>query len=261
MSKHIQFSLIQAKKSHELRRVPILLPALCRVIEGKKILYCDSGNLCAGRDQIILMSAGTELTIANHPNEHGYIAEFISFSPQLIHNFFSKFSELQPTKSHSRFKNCIAIDTNFIMVWENLKYSLIKDMPSAMQEYYAYGVFLTLVLAGQSISHLINAQASVSTHVQQTLLLDPAFAWTVEDVATRLHMGSSTLRRKLTHEKKSFREILEDVRLGIALNQIQTTNQPIAFISDACGYSSASKFSQRFRLRYGISPSTLRKTM
>ena len=85
--------------------------------------------------------------------------------------------------------------------------------------------------------------------------------WTVASVAQQLNLGESTLRRQLANEDASFRSILENVRLGAALQQLQTSRDSIGEISNACGYASASRFAVRFKSHYGLSPRSLRAAM
>ncbi|WP_409283325.1 helix-turn-helix transcriptional regulator, partial [Pseudomonas protegens] len=94
--------------------------------------------------------------------------------------------------------------------------------------------------------------------VQQLLMRNPARDWTVACVAKRLNLGASTLRRQLANENDSFSNILENVRLGMALQWLQTTPRPIGEIAAASGYASASRFAVRFRKHYGLSPRELR---
>jgi AraC-like DNA-binding protein len=76
--------------------------------------------------------------------------------------------------------------------------------------------------------------------------------------ARKLNLGASTLRRQLSSERRSFRQILEEVRLGTALLLLQTSSRQISEIAASSGYASASRFAVRFRSRFGLSPRDLR---
>ncbi len=73
-------------------------------------------------------------------------------------------------------------------------------------------------------------------------------------------MSESTLRRKLSVEGTSMQEIKDQVKLGLGLQLLQTSNHSIVFIAEQCGYQSQSRFSSRFKKRFGLTPSALRKT-
>nr|WP_232434489.1 helix-turn-helix domain-containing protein [Pseudomonas fuscovaginae] len=66
------------------------------------------------------------------------------------------------------------------------------------------------------------------------------------------------MRRQLANEDDSFSNILENVRLGMALPWLQTTPRPMGEIAAAGGYASASRFAVRFRKHYGLSPREFR---
>ena len=73
-------------------------------------------------------------------------------------------------------------------------------------------------------------------------------------------MSESTLRRKLKAEGTSLQEIKDQSRLGLGLHLLQTTQDPITLIAEKCGYQSQSRFTNRFKGRFGLTPSELRKT-
>lgn len=79
--------------------------------------------------------------------------------------------------------------------------------------------------------------------------------WTIDQVAAHFGLGASTLRRHLQRQGESFSQILERVRMAIALQRLQTSSLSIAEIAQQVGYLSASRFSHRFRQRYGLMPS------
>jgi AraC-like DNA-binding protein len=51
-----------------------------------------------------------------------------------------------------------------------------------------------------------------------------------------------------------------DKKLGLGLHLLQTTLHSIVLIAEKCGYQSQSRFTDRFKGRFGLTPSELRKT-
>ena len=98
----------------------------------------------------------------------------------------------------------------------------------------------------------------LTEQVRQFIMLSPSRAWTAHDIASRLALSVPTLRRKLREESQSFRQIVEEVRMAVALSQLQSTRLPIGEIALQCGYLSSSRFTARFRQHYGCLPKTLR---
>ncbi len=79
-------------------------------------------------------------------------------------------------------------------------------------------------------------------------------------ICEQLGMSESTLRRKLKQEGTSMQELKDQAKLGLSLHLLQTTNDAIGLIADKCGYQSQSRFTDRFKKHFGLTPSQLRKT-
>ncbi|MBP2158135.1 MULTISPECIES: helix-turn-helix domain-containing protein [Asticcacaulis] len=81
----------------------------------------------------------------------------------------------------------------------------------------------------------------------------PSRAWTVPDVAGRLGLGASTLRRQLAAAGTSFRAIVARERLRAGRDAIQSGALSIA-AAEAAGYASRSHFARRYREHFGTTP-------
>ncbi|WP_460532967.1 helix-turn-helix transcriptional regulator [Chitinimonas naiadis] len=258
----VQAGVVSARQTQTLRQVHVLMPSLCRVRQGYKGIRWAGQALVAHTHHLILMPAGEVLEVTNHPVGDKYRAEVFSFSPALIARFRAwhpaAFDVQQATAGAGL---CVPLDPHTEQAWERLLTSQASDAPVPLIEHDAEAVLLALSLAGHAGLLLMDRRDPLSARVQQIMLLDPAKDWSVALVAERLHMGASTLRRQLALEGRSFREIVESVRLGTALNLLQTTKRPIAEIAEASGYASASRFAVRFRQCYGLSPSALRASI
>ncbi|MFK3789093.1 helix-turn-helix transcriptional regulator [Pseudomonas piscis] len=98
----------------------------------------------------------------------------------------------------------------------------------------------------------------ITLRVRQLIGSDPGAIWTATMVARHLAMSEATLRRRLAAEGSHFQQLLLDVRMARALTLLQLTDLPIANIACEVGYSCSSRFSSRFRQRFGGSPSDMR---
>jgi AraC-like DNA-binding protein len=257
--KRIATGVIQARQAHVLRRVPVFVSTLCHVRQGEKRIQSGEQELRAGPQHMILMPAGRELSISNHPGSSGnYIADTVSFPAELLRNFRTRIGVQNHVQTGQL---CVPLDEHSASAWNNLLACLATDAPQALRTHYAEGVLLALSLAGHAGPLLTDRHDPLGARVEQLLMHDPAADWTVASVAGRMHMGASTLRRRLADESSSFSHILEQVRLGLALQSLQGTARPVGEIAFASGYASASRFSARFRQHYGLSPRALRAAM
>jgi AraC-like DNA-binding protein len=131
----------------------------------------------------------------------------------------------------------------------------------AILEHRLMEVLLCLVTVCDASHMLLSMSPGYAGRLQALLHTDPARNWRLRDVCARLGVSESALRRHLREELTCFRELLEDLRMGQALAELQLTALPISAIAGRCGYASFSRFSARFRRRFRVSPSQLRRAM
>lgn len=73
-------------------------------------------------------------------------------------------------------------------------------------------------------------------------------------------MSASTLRRKLKSEGNTIQDIRIRSRLGHGLHLIQSSQLNIGNIAEQCGYQSQSRFTEQFKLLFGMTPREIRKS-
>jgi AraC-like DNA-binding protein len=83
----------------------------------------------------------------------------------------------------------------------------------------------------------------------------------LETLAARLNMSSRTLRRKLTDENTSYKQILTDIKKTEAMTLLAQTTLSIEAISDKTGYGDASNFYHAFKKWTGITPNEYRESL
>ncbi|UTH74369.1 AraC family transcriptional regulator [Chromobacterium sp. IIBBL 290-4] len=256
----IEAGEIRARLPQNIKRVPVFAPALCRVRLGVKRIWLGEREMSAGPERLVLLPAGIEADIANLPGPDGYLADIVSLPPGLLNDFRLRHGPLL-LQQRPGFELCPRLEPRVESAWNALLDSLRANDPPEMSAHHACGVLLALALAGQIEPLLRPAAGGITERVRHLLLLDPAASWSVDMAARRLNQGASTLRRHLAEEGSSFRGILESLRMGLALQQVQNGERAIADIAVSSGYASASRFSARFRQRYGLTPSELRRTL
>ena len=94
------------------------------------------------------------------------------------------------------------------------------------------------------LSMAANPKVSHKLHsiISERQLLENSAEVTLDDICGKLAMSESTLRRKLKAEGNSVQAIKDQVKLGLGLHLLQTTNDGIGLIAQQCGYSSQSRF-------------------
>jgi AraC-like DNA-binding protein len=249
---------LRARRIQSLRRVPVLMSALCQVRHGCKTVVWQGRTMRADRHHLVLLPAGCELGITNEPGSQGYRAELVGVPAEVLRDFCGRHADLLQGGADGL---CVPMNVHVGQAWDALRAGLAAAAPPALQFHLLDTVLLALALAGQLAPLVPAAEGGLGARVEALLLFNPSAEWSAAAVARELHLGVSSLRRRLAAEGRSLREILDEVRMNAALSALQTTARPIGEIAAQSGYASASRFAARFRRRFGLSPRALRQTL
>ncbi|MBO9399157.1 AraC family transcriptional regulator ligand-binding domain-containing protein [Shimia sp. R9_2] len=97
-----------------------------------------------------------------------------------------------------------------------------------------------------------------SEKVKNEILTNVSHDHKIEEISSRLTVTERTLRRRLTEEGTSFRELYTDVRMALAYELLETTGLNVETVSWRVGYSEAASFARAFTKKYGKAPSAVR---
>lgn len=81
----------------------------------------------------------------------------------------------------------------------------------------------------------------------------------LDDVASRLHVSTRTLKRQLAQQGTSFSDILDDIREQKALLLLARSDLSVEQVADRLGYSDVANFTRAFKRWTGRTPSGWRK--
>jgi AraC-like DNA-binding protein len=251
------------RRRQYIHRVPFLKPSLILVLKGEKTISNGEKTSTGTQGQFFGIPAPASFDMINDPDESDqyYMALFIPFETQLINRFLRLHSGL-PNIQHS--KAALQIQGTPTLFSSVIHFLEIADAPGQdrlLLEHRLMEILLCLVKISGASHMLLSISDEWSKRLTSLFLTDPAKSWRIQDVSRLLAVSESTLRRHLRKENTSYQAILDDVRLGHGLTQIQMTQLPVGQIAGNCGYQSLSRFSERFSKRFRITPSQLRKTM
>lgn len=94
----------------------------------------------------------------------------------------------------------------------------------------------------------------LSGKVREVLLLNVMKQMSLEAVAKQLHVTARTLRRKLRQENTSFRELVDDLRMRLAIKYLRETNLTVEDLAQTLGFSEDASFRHAFRRWTNTSP-------
>jgi AraC-like DNA-binding protein len=245
------FSVYTSIKEQMLLNVPIAKPLLIVVLNGDKELGVNNELICHSGD-FIFLSDSPSINMRNIPKSKEYFALLIEFD-------YEDFKGLPINSSNKKdyligkttldLEKCLQ---QFVEVssWapKNL-WSLRKREIISLLCHMGYEEILSL-LGNPQIKHRLHE-----------MFMNQGFhELTIKRICEQLAMSESTLRRKLKLEDTSVQDIKDQARLGLSLHLLQTSSSSIGVIADKCGYQSQSRFTERFKKRFGLTPSELRKT-
>lgn len=102
------------------------------------------------------------------------------------------------------------------------------------------------------------SRVGVTGQVRSRILHDQRSFPSMQTIANELHLDPRTLRRKLTDEGTSFRDLMAEVRRARA-EQMLATTVPIETIARQLGYAETASFTHAFTRWTALSPSEFRR--
>lgn len=249
--KTLPYSIYSSLKEQRILNVPIVNPLLIIVLSGVKE-FGKNAQRSIKAGFFAFLSSENSLDIRNIPKGQEYLALLINFE-------YDDFKGLQ--KDFDNPDSIIIGEVSTAL--EKTLFQFIEWSHIAPKELWP--------LRKQEMLHLLyhSGFTNIGSMAQA-----PGFFHKVHDIVSedlskemdlnilclRLGVSESTFRRKLKAENTSFQEIKDQARLSLGLHLIQTTTDSIGYISGLCGYTSQSRFTEKFKQLFHITPSELRKT-
>jgi AraC-like DNA-binding protein len=104
----------------------------------------------------------------------------------------------------------------------------------------------------------VNRAGGVAADIRQILIEHPGRYPSIERIAEKLQMYPRALRRKLEAEGTSYRDLLGEVRMRLAIEYLRKTEMTNEEIATRLGYSEAANFRHAFLRWTGKNPSEFR---
>lgn len=156
------------------------------------------------------------------------------------------------------YRLVVPMSTDVETAWSLLLAAVQDRQASAIVDHLIHYVLLRLVVEGVLPAFPGLRRLPLAQRVQQVLGESPEHPWRAPDVAERLGLSEASLRRNLARSGASFRSLLDEVRMTEALNLLMTSDNRIQDVAAAVGYACGSRFTARFKARYGLTPRMLR---
>jgi AraC-like DNA-binding protein len=119
--------------------------------------------------------------------------------------------------------------------------------------------YLTVVELCDRLMEDLQLRIGLPGKVRQLLLTNLMRPVSFSDVASNLNMSARTLRRKLREENTSFRKLIDELRMEMAIKYLGETELTVKHISGSLGFSDVANFRQAFRRWTKAAPHKFRK--
>lgn len=251
-----RFELV-VRRIQNIAEVPFPEPCLMLVTRGRKQLTVGDEVVAAGPGEVLFVNAGVRASMLNAPDADGlYTASCVVLATDLVRQHAT--SRGKPPDAPWRALTKPALDGGLGAALAHVAEGMAVQ-PRLSDRLLRHRLLeLLIALDDAGCWCRIDAVAGMAERVRHVLVAEPAAPWTAAMLAARLHLSEASLRRALGAEGCSFRFLLDEVRMGLALALLQGSSASIQRIALECGYASPSRFSARFRAAFGVLPSALR---
>lgn len=254
----------RCRSLQSLTRMSAAAPMLMLPLIGTKRITVAEQSYRAAPGDYLILPQGAVFDLENIPEARadgdGYVGVALMFDAATMEQFRTLYGAQSEGWSLTPRWAARGTDELFSAIrdWVSRNRSYPADEPLTRHRMCEFLLLLTRL--GTAGNLLFQHQRSLRDRVKHLLALDPGRDWRIGDLTARLALSESSLRRGLRDEGASFRDLLEDVRLERGVELVMATDMPIGQIAHDCGYQSQSRFSERFRLRFSLSPTELRAT-
>ncbi len=250
------FSMISSCGEQKLRNVPIVKPLFILVLEGHKQLGAPRTVECNAQ-QFVLLSADCTVTMRNIPKSNSYLALIIEFEPEDFEGL--------PVSGNRIVEPVIGDLSPALTSCLEQFVNLDSWAPKPLWAMRRKELLVLLHQLGISNVASLKGKQGLSYKLHELFCSSGFRDLSLAQICKHLAVSESTLRRRLKEEggkgaATSVTAIKDRARFGLSLHLLQSTKLPISHVAEQCGYSSQSRFTERFKAHYGMTPSELRKT-
>ena len=248
------------QQAQTITRMDISAPMLMFPIIGLKRVVADRQTYVAHPGQVLMLPKGVRCDVENIPDrgQSRFLGASLVFDRQTMDLFGKVYSDGQ--KDWDPKWKAAGSEELFAIVADWITHD--QTYPSDLTQTRHRLVEILLILARQGLAGnlLISGGETLSERITQHFRTDLSYDWSMKDLTRILAVSERTLRRRLQSENTGFRDLLEDTRLNQGVERVISSDMPIGQIAFECGYQSQSRFAERFRLRFSMSPTELRAT-
>jgi AraC-like DNA-binding protein len=237
--------------TERLAQVVIARPVIGMVLAGEKEFWLgDQGQRFVAGD-VFILPGGATLDVVNIPDERHGLYESLLVEVASLPPSIARLPDLPPAPKQG-FDIQVTLTANLVDALAHAATTLATSDHAAILGEHRLAEVLMLLRADPAARPLF--EVPLADRIRWLVSADPTRRWTAGELANRLAMGASTLRRRLTEDGTPLRSVLAAARMHIAQDLLSRGDASVTAAAEAAGYSSRSHFTRRFRSVYGRTP-------
>jgi len=257
MTNPYKVTLFRAEQLQKLRNVRIHSPSIIQVMTGSKRLFWKDSSLDLSHIQLLLCDASVSLSFENLPQKGRFLSRVFSFhclpTDTMIEVSRNNSREDQPPILGP--DQALQDTLNTLFLFES------QSMSKETHTFWVMGLYQQLAERGVLHQLFVSSTTTLTQKLSRYLSQSPGDDHALEGVVKSFAMSRATMIRKLKQEGTQYREVLAEVRLNHALYLMQNGDYNTTMLAQLCGYQSEGRFSQRFKSKFGLTPSDYMKTV
>jgi len=237
--------------TERLVQVTVARPVIGIVLAGKKeFWFGDQGQHFVAGD-VFALPGDTTVDAVNIPDERHGLYESLLVEVASLPASIARMPALPPGPRNG-FDIHITLTADLVDALAHAATTLATTKNAAVLGEHRLAEVLLLLRADPAARSLFDVP--LADRIRWMVGGDPTRRWTADELADRLAMGASTLRRRLTQEGTPLRAVLAAARMNVAQDLLTQGGTSVTAAAEAAGYSSRSHFTRRFRSVYGNTP-------
>ena len=215
--------------------------SIVAILEGSKEILSMGRHRRFAAGTVIVLPAGWSGDVVNDPDPQSgiYRAIFITFPDQLARRATKAFPP-----AHVASQIDLPLDSLLAAAVHHAGEGIATGgMPTALIEHRLLEVLMVLGMRGA----LPGSLETTADAVRALVRWQPDRPWTADLIATELGTSNATLRRRLSREGASLRDVLASERIALATTLLAEDGLSLREAALATGYRSPRRFAGRLR--------------
>jgi len=248
------YACITARREHGASSVEIPQPQFAILLQGCKQVRTAQQTLEFRPGELFLITRRCRIDVVNIPDPDSglYLSAIVPLCAEVLAAARALWTEALPDAGPPLAHLSLDDHAGPLLQWrqalQNGQYTEARLALAA----------LVVAFCRRGHGSLLAApEPGLGDRIRDLVAAQPERDWQSRDFEEHLGISGATLRRRLSADQLSVRELVADARLAHAMQLLYTTRLPLKTVAARAGYRSLGSFNKRFAARYGLEPAAI----